>query len=47
MELKPTNPNGEIALASKLNHVELLKKVVGNFQIFKNKSYKLFFQEDA
>jgi len=45
MELKRTNPNGEIVLGRKLNHMEQFKK---NLRIaFKDESYKLFFQEDA
>jgi len=46
MELKCTNPNVEIVLASKLNPVELsFWKIVKI--AFRNESYKLFFQEDA
>jgi len=46
MELKCTNPNGEIVLANKLNHVELF---FGKFVkiAFRNESYKLFFEKDA
>jgi len=45
MELKRTNPNGDIVLESKLNHVELIFLIVRI--AFKNESYKLFFQEDT
>jgi len=39
MELKCTNPNGAIVLASKINHVELL--FLKNCKIaFRNQSYK-------
>jgi len=44
MELKHTNSNVEIVLRSTLNHEELFFKVKN---ALKNKSYKLFFQEDA
>jgi len=45
MELKCTNPNGEIVLARKINHVDLFLKIVKI--AFRNESYKLFFQKDA
>jgi len=38
MELKCTNPNGGIVLASKLNHAKKIAKIA-----FKNEFYKLFF----
>jgi len=43
MELKRTNPNGEIVLRSTLNHVNLFFSKIA----LKNESYNLFFQEDA
>jgi len=46
MELKHTNPNNEIVLARKLDHVELIIWKIVEIA-FKNESYKLFFQEDA
>jgi len=45
MELKCTNPNGKIVLASKLNHEFYFWKI--EKIAFINESYKLFFQEDA
>jgi len=44
MELKLTNPNGEIILARKLNYVKLFFWQIVKIT-FKNESYKLFFQE--
>jgi len=41
MELECTNSNGEIVLAKKLNHMELLFLIVKI--AFRNESYKLFF----
>jgi len=46
MKLKWTNPNGEIVLGRKLNHVELSFKKKLKIAL-KNECYKLFFQEDA
>jgi len=46
MELKCTNPNAEIVLASKLYYVELFFEK--NVKIvFRNELYKSFFQKDA
>jgi len=45
MELKYTNLNGEISLASRFNYIYdffLIVKIE-----FRNESYKLFFQNDA
>jgi len=46
MELKCTNPNGDIVLASKPNYVELFFGKIVKIA-YKNESYKLFFQKDA
>jgi len=46
MEFKITNFNGEIVLASKLNHVESFFWKIAKIAL-KNESYKLFFQEDV
>ncbi len=45
MELKCTNPNGEIVIEKKLNLMEFFFSIVKI--AFKNESYKLFFQEYA
>jgi len=46
MELKHHNPSGEIVLTNKSNPFQ--KKQILIVKIaFKNKFYKLFFQEDA
>jgi len=48
MEVKYTNPNGETILESKLNLVDFFFKFGKIVKIeFKNKSNKLFSQEDA
>jgi len=41
MELKHINPNGEVVLRGKLNHVELFFLIVKI--VLKNEFYKLFF----
>jgi len=46
MEVKCTNPNGEIVLERKLNYVELFFWKIVKIA-FKNESYKLFLQKDA
>jgi len=46
MELKCTNSNGNIVLASKLNYEELFFGKIVKIT-FRNESYKLFFQKDA
>jgi len=46
MESKCTNPNGEIILAWKINHVEIFFFKIVKIA-FRNESYKLFFQKDA
>jgi len=43
MELKCTNPNGGILLASKLNHEQKIAKIAK--VAFRNDSYKLFFSK--
>jgi len=46
MELKCINPNGEIVLRNTLNHdVDFFLNIVKI--VFRNESYKIFFQEDA
>jgi len=47
MELDCTNPNAKIDQGGKLNHVKLFDDAKIVKIAFKNKSYKLFFQEYA
>jgi len=46
MEIKSTNPNGEIVLARKTNHAKINFGKIVEIS-YRNESYKLFFQEDA